>query len=89
MFVILHVATEQDGNPFYGVAIAFTVLAGAITVGGISGGSFNPAVTSMLMVIWEISSCRLLDASSSSIGRCDSRRVYAYRFTMTSEEAEE
>ena len=50
MFVILHVATEQDGNPFYGAAIAFTVLAGAITVGGISGGSFNPAVTSMLMV---------------------------------------
>jgi aquaporin Z len=32
------------GNSFYGLAIGFTVLVGAITVGGISGGAFNPAV---------------------------------------------
>ncbi|HYR58993.1 MAG TPA: aquaporin, partial [Chthoniobacteraceae bacterium] len=28
----------------YGLAIGFTVLAGAFAVGGISGGAFNPAV---------------------------------------------
>jgi aquaporin Z len=27
------------------LAIGFTVLAGAVAVGGISGGAFNPAVT--------------------------------------------
>ena len=32
------------------VAIAFVVLAGALTVGEISGGSFNPAVTGALYV---------------------------------------
>ena len=88
MFVILHVATEQDGNPFYGAAIAFTVLAGAITVGGISGGSFNPAVTSMLMVTGKlaVADCwmHLLPQLVGAIAA-----VYAYRFTMTSEEAEE
>ena len=47
VFVILNVATHEstDGNSYYGAAISFVVLAGAITVGGISGGSFNPAVT--------------------------------------------
>ena len=35
---------------YYGAAIAFVVLAGALTVGGISGGSFNPAVTGALFV---------------------------------------
>ncbi len=46
VWVILHVATAKgtSGNSFYGAAIAFTVLAGALAVGGISGGAFNPAV---------------------------------------------
>jgi len=45
-YVVLNVATSKDhpGNSFYGLAIGFTVLAGAIAVGGISGGAFNPAV---------------------------------------------
>ena len=45
-FVVLNVATSKDhpDNSFYGLAIGFTVLAGAIAVGGISGGAFNPAV---------------------------------------------
>ncbi len=45
-FVVLNVATAKgtDGNSFYGLAIGFTVLAGAYAVGGISGGVFNPAV---------------------------------------------
>jgi aquaporin Z len=46
-FVVLNVATSKDqpGNGFFGLAIGFTVAAGAFAVGGISGGSFNPAVT--------------------------------------------
>jgi aquaporin Z len=45
-WVILNVATNKDtaGNSYYGLAIGFTVLAGALAVGGISGGAFNPAV---------------------------------------------
>ena len=52
VFVILNVATSEatEGNGYYGAAIAFVVLAGALTVGGISGGSFNPAVTGALFV---------------------------------------
>jgi aquaporin Z len=46
-YVVLNVATSKDqpGNGFFGLAIGFTVAAGAFAVGGISGGSFNPAVT--------------------------------------------
>ena len=46
VFVILNVATAKgtEGNSFYGLAIGFTVLAGAYTVGPVSGGVFNPAV---------------------------------------------
>jgi aquaporin Z len=45
-YVVLNVATSKDhpNNSFYGLAIGFTVTAGAIAVGGISGGAFNPAV---------------------------------------------
>jgi aquaporin Z len=45
-WVVLHVATSRgtDGNSFYGLAIGFTVVAGALAVGGISGGAFNPAI---------------------------------------------
>ena len=50
IYVILNVATEQDGNQFYGLAIGFTVMAGAFAVGSISLGSFNPAVTTMLLI---------------------------------------
>ena len=44
--VILNVATDDAtaGNSFYGLAIGFTVMAGAFAVGDISGGVFNPAV---------------------------------------------
>jgi aquaporin Z len=46
-YVVLNVATSKDhiDNSFYGLAIGFTVVAGAIAVGGISGGAFNPAVS--------------------------------------------
>ena len=45
-YVVLNVATAKgtSGNSMYGLAIGFTVLAGAYSVGSISGGAFNPAV---------------------------------------------
>ncbi len=45
-YVVLNVATAKatSGNSFYGLAIGMTVMAGAFTVGSISGGAFNPAV---------------------------------------------
>lgn len=44
--VVLNTAThpKTKGNSYYGLAIGFTVLVGAIAGGGISGGAFNPAV---------------------------------------------
>jgi aquaporin Z len=45
-WVVLNVATAKgtEGNSFYGLAIGFTVGAGAFAVGSVSGGAFNPAV---------------------------------------------
>jgi aquaporin Z len=44
--VFMNVATAQatKGNSFYGLAIGFTVAAGAFAGGPISGGAYNPAV---------------------------------------------
>ncbi len=52
-FVVLNVATAKgtEGNSFYGLAIGFTVMAGAFAVGGISGGVFNPAVAVGISII--------------------------------------
>jgi aquaporin Z len=46
VYVVLNVATAKgtSGNSFYGLAIGFTVLVGAFSVGNISGAAFNPAV---------------------------------------------
>jgi aquaporin Z len=58
VWVVLNVATARGtaGNSFYGLAIGFTVLAGAYAVGGVSGGAFNPAVAiglcTMGLVAW-------------------------------------
>jgi aquaporin Z len=45
-YVVLNVATAKgtSGNSYYGLAIGFTVLVGAYSVGVISGAAFNPAV---------------------------------------------
>ncbi len=44
--VVLNVATAKatSGNSYFGLAIGFTVLVGALAVGDVSGGAFNPAV---------------------------------------------
>lgn len=45
-YVVLNVATtkQTEGNSYFGFAIGFTVFVGALAVGPISGGAFNPAV---------------------------------------------
>jgi len=46
VYVVLNVATSKAtaGNHYYGLAIGMTVMAGAFSVGMVSGGAFNPAV---------------------------------------------
>jgi aquaporin Z len=46
VLVILNVATAKsaEGNQYFGLAIGFTVMAGAFAVGPVSGAAFNPAV---------------------------------------------
>jgi aquaporin Z len=46
VYVVLNSATAKAtaGNSFYGLAIGFTVVVGALAVGPVSGGAFNPAV---------------------------------------------
>jgi aquaporin Z len=52
-FVILNVATARgtEGNSYYGLAIGFTVVAGAYAVGPVSGAAFNPAVAVGLVLL--------------------------------------
>jgi len=53
VYVVLNVATSKDtaGNSSYGLAIGFTVMVGAFSVGNISGGAFNPAVAAGISVM--------------------------------------
>jgi aquaporin Z len=46
-WTVLNVATSKDtaGNSFYGWAIGSVVVVGAFSVGNLSGGAFNPAVS--------------------------------------------
>jgi aquaporin Z len=55
--VVLNVATAKktENNSFYGLAIGFTVAAGAVGGGAVSGGAFNPAVgtgPNLVKAIW-------------------------------------
>jgi len=58
VFVVINTATAKgtSGNSFYGLAIGFTVLAGAFAMGSVTVGAFNPAVavgvSVMGMVAW-------------------------------------
>ena len=51
--VVLNVATAKKsaGNSYFGLAIGFTVAAGAVAAGPLSGGAFNPAVALGPMII--------------------------------------
>lgn len=58
VWVVLNVATARAtaGNSYYGLAIGFTVTTMALSLGGISGGAFNPAVAigmgAMNLTVW-------------------------------------
>lgn len=45
-YVVLNTATSKatNGNSYYGLAIGFTVMACAYSLGAFSGGAFNPSV---------------------------------------------
>jgi aquaporin Z len=59
VYTVLNTATAKatSGNSYFGLAIGFTVLAGAFAVGDISGAAFNPAValgaSMMGMLSWD------------------------------------
>ena len=46
VYVVLNTASARatSGNSYFGMAIGFTVMAGAFAVGDVSGAAFNPAV---------------------------------------------
>ena len=83
VWVVLNAATSKHtvGNSFYGLAIGFTVAAGAFAVGGVSGGAFNSAVAvgiSMAgLVTWSAIWIYLL---ANLVGGA----IAAYVFTFTS-----
>jgi len=56
VLVIMNVAVspKTTGNSFYGLAIGFTLMAGAFAGGPVSGGAFNPAVGLGPMVVHAI-----------------------------------
>ncbi len=60
-WVVLNAATSKDteGNSFYGLAIGGTVMVGAFSVGGISGGAFNPAVAIGALIMGLIPSAQV------------------------------
>jgi len=50
--IVLHVsASVQKDNAFYGFATGMGLMAGSMCVGGIPGGTFNPAHTTALTVV--------------------------------------
>jgi aquaporin Z len=53
VYVVLNSATARGtaGNSFYGLAIGFTVMVGAFSVGPVSGAAFNPAVAVGVLVM--------------------------------------
>ena len=55
-YVVLNTATTRgtEGNSYYGLAIGFTVFAGAVAVGPVSGAVFNPAVALGLLTLGAI-----------------------------------
>ena len=61
VFVILNVATSEsnEGNGYYGAAIALVVLAGALTGGGRALSSFNPGVSCSLVVVVKMAAADL------------------------------
>ncbi len=53
VYVVLNSATAKanSGNSFYGLAIGFTVMTGAFSVGSITSAAFNPAVATGISIM--------------------------------------
>lgn len=50
--VVLHVAVSKQRNSNFGAfSIGFTIVCGGLTCGSISGGVFNPAIATPLIVL--------------------------------------
>jgi aquaporin Z len=73
-YVVLNVATAKAtaGNSFYGLAIGFTVLAGAYAVGPVSSAAFNPAVAVgiTIMNLTSLSSIWIFFVANLAGGAC-------------------
>lgn len=84
--VVLNVATTkaQEKNSFFGLAIGMTVTVGAIAVGDISGGAFNPAIGIALPAVHGITEDLLL----YTLGPCIGAAAAAVFFRMTVDEKE-
>ncbi len=87
-YVVLHTATTKDtaGNSYYGLAIGFTVLVGAFSVGGtLCAGAFNPAVAVSVGVLslisWKLVGFTIL--ANLLAGLC---AAITFKFTKLDEE---
>ena len=85
-YVVLNVATAKgtEGNSYFGLAIGFTVGAGAFAVGSISGGAFNPAVAigATVMGLFPWSHIWIYLVANIAGGAA---AAYAFRLTQPSE----
>jgi aquaporin Z len=86
VFMVLMVATSSrtEGNSYFGFAIGGTVLAGALTVGHISGGAFNPAVA-MLLPLLGVCPWSFLWVYMGSIFAGGFVAAYAFKFLLPDE----
>ena len=84
--VVLNVATTkaQEKNSFFGLAIGMTVTVGAVAVGGVSGGAFNPAIGIALPAVHGITEDLVLYV----LGPCLGAATAAVFFRMTVDEKE-
>ena len=72
--VVLGVATTKSskGKSYFGLAIGFVVLSGAITLGGVTGGCFNPAVSMLTLLhgdysdMWVYILCSICGSATAS-----------------------
>jgi len=85
VLTVLSVATAKGtaGNSFYGAAIGGIVMVGALTVGGISGAVFNPAVALGAAIMGLLSWANFF---FYIIAQCAAAFVAAVVFRMTNAE---
>lgn len=88
VWVVLNVATARgtEGNSFYGLAIGFTVAAGAFAVGAVSGAAFNPAVAVGAMVIGLLSWADIWIYLVANLAGA-AAAAFAFLFTQPAEKA--